>query len=55
MTADDLAAINVLLFEHEDDLSEWEGDFLFSISEREHLTEKQREKLNQIWERVMVK
>lgn len=33
-------------------LTEWESNFIESISTREMLTDKQDEKLNTIWDRV---
>ena len=44
----------VILISKEDKLTEWEYDFLTDIEERDFLTDKQRSKLHDIWERVML-
>ena len=46
-------AIQVLLMTKEDKLSDWEVQFLEDIGNKETLTAKQQNKLDQIWERVM--
>ena len=35
-----------------EDLTDWECDFIDSISRRDYLTPKQAETLNKIWERI---
>ena len=40
------------LEQQESVLTEWEANFIDSLSRREHLTDRQAEKLETIWERV---
>lgn len=44
-------AINILLAKYEENLSDWEIQFLETIQENEWISEKQQEILNKIWER----
>jgi hypothetical protein len=54
MNADEQKLLNELLNDDSDKLSEWEMEFLESLDRDRgrDLSDKQEEKLNQIWNRV---
>ena len=53
MEQEDEDAIKILLDTRDEDLTDWEFHFLEDISGHDHLTEKQQQKLDEIWERHM--
>jgi len=52
LTDEDADAIRILLERYNEHLSEWEVQFLENVGDQDWISEKQKETLDKIWERV---